>query len=238
MGNNLDMQYREELSFLGQKARLCSLPTTHCDHFTSSTKPSHIIHVLIQFQIHGAAQLKQSISSSIIEPCQTLLNCLTWVLCILEKILKNTENQFKLWSATTFLEEILIWLSNNDIELQKAAFQHCYSAFFSMIINWCSVFDKTTSGLWDINFHSDVWCDASIQSRKFSGVGDFKASFDEVNFLMFWTFHFLQSLSCSLSRLFRRAERSLFAQEHVISFLTDLAYDLWPRKVAWWSNGQ
>ena len=35
------MQYSEELSFLGQRARLRSLPTTRCDPFTSSTKPRH-----------------------------------------------------------------------------------------------------------------------------------------------------------------------------------------------------
>ena len=73
----LNVQSREELSFLGWEARLCSLPTTHCDPFTPPTKPSRIIHVQIkfpaevQFHIHKAAKLKQKTSGSIIEPWQT-----------------------------------------------------------------------------------------------------------------------------------------------------------------------
>ena len=50
--------------------------------------------------------------------------------------------------------------------------------------------DKTTTRHWDFNFHSDVWRDASIQSRTVSGVGELKASCDVVNFMMFQSFQF------------------------------------------------
>ena len=72
--------------------------------------------------------------------------------------------------------------------------------------------DKTTTRHWDFNFHSDVPRDASIQSRTVSGVGELKASFDVVNFMMFQSFQFDSiafirlatpfSFSFSLSKLF------------------------------------
>ena len=80
------------------------------------------------------------------------------------------------------------------------------------MFNWCSALNMTTTGHWDIIFHSKVWCDAWFQPRKYSGVDELKACLDlvktvDVSKQTTRSFAFIQlekpiSFDVSLSRLF------------------------------------
>ena len=110
-GNNPEMPSRKKMSFWAEKPDCAPYQPTaaiRSGHPQNSLTrhPRQIqFHAEVQFEIHVAAQQKQRTSGSIIEPWQTLQICLTRVLCVLEKILKNTGYQFKVWIATSFLEE-------------------------------------------------------------------------------------------------------------------------------------
>ena len=140
------MQYREELSFLGWKARLCSLPTTRCDPFTSSTKPSHIIHVQIkfpaevQFQIHKTAKLKQEKDRQYhwtFAKYFQIICCVFWT-----KVSKTLDTSFQCLDCKNFSGGNLHWLWNSNIESQTVAIQHCYYEFLSLMFNWSSVWTR------------------------------------------------------------------------------------------------
>ena len=136
------MQYKEEQSFLGWKVRLCSLPTNRCDPFTSSTKPSHIIHVQIkfsaeaQFHIHKASTIKQEKDRQYHWTFAKHFQIVCYVFW--KKVSKSLDGSFQ---CLAFLgENFELW--NRSIESQTVAIQHCYYEFLLLTFNWDSVWTR------------------------------------------------------------------------------------------------
>ena len=175
------MQYREELSFLGWKASLCSLPTTNCDLFTSSIKPSDIFHVPIQFhagvqiqfyaevqiqfyaevqfEIHGAPQLA-AVSLNLDKHCK-----IVWrECCAFSKTFKNIVNPFDVWIAVTFLEKKYELVVEQQHWIAES---HNSALLFSMLFNDVQLMfsfghdDDTTFGF-QLSFRCLIWCFNSI----------------------------------------------------------------------------
>ena len=198
----LKMQSGEKVSSLDWKARLCSLPTTRCDPFLSSTKPSYIIHVQIkfpaevQFHIHKAAKLKQEKNR---QYHGTLLNT-SKSSAVWKKFQNHWTLQFNVWTAETFLEEFLNWLWNSNNESQTVVIQHCYSELLSLMFNWAPVGTRRRH---DIGISIVVQMfDVMFQSydENFTGVGELRANLDVVFCLMFSTLNFCSScfhLACN-----------------------------------------
>ena len=189
------MQYREELSFLVWKARLCSIPTTHCDTFESSTKPSHIY---IQFD--AKAPDPGSCTTETKELRQyswTLTN--TVKLSDVTAVFRRNYSNILEFNSMVALQQLLwtkSWIGCGTTKTNRRNSTLTFSTL-SMIFNWCSVSDKTTRQLvFQLSFRSSMWCFNQI--RKISDVVELNGALIEHFLRIFERFISFKVLSSSL----------------------------------------